>query len=129
MSYKELKPICDRLNAKFANKLLPTTNYYVKRFVIIPNEVQDPDGFERYVHCVIIGIPTEEIDKAIEEHPYLNIRIQFADKGMDGYYHPENFGLTVKILDSINQVNIKDYPPLPLVKADGLQVNRMKQNP
>ena len=101
MSYQTLKPICNRLNAKFAGKLLPTTNFSVKEFVIIPDEVRDPSGFERYVHWVIIGIPTEEIEKAIEGHPYLNIRVKFADKGMGGYYHPENFGLRISTLENI----------------------------
>ncbi len=99
MNYQELKPICDRLNSKFSNQILPTTNYHVKEFAIVPDEVQDPAGFERYVHCIIVGIPKEDIEKAIEEHPYLKIRIQFAEDGMGGYYHPENFGLTIKSLD------------------------------
>ena len=98
MKYQELKPVCDRLNAKFAGKLLPNTNWTVNEFVILPNEIYDPIGFERYVHCIILGISIKEVEKAIEEHPYLNIRVKFLDFDMKGYFHPENFGLTTDIL-------------------------------
>ena len=101
MNFQELKPICERLNKNFAGKLLPTTNWTVKEFVIIPDEVKDPAGFENCVNCMNIGVSRADIDLALENHPYLNIRIIFNDDEMQGYYHPENFGLTVKTLDSM----------------------------
>ena len=99
MKYHDLKPSCDFLNRKFKGKKLPNTDWTVEYFIIMPNEQHDKTTHDTVIYAIDdLGMPVDEIEEALTDHPHLDIRIRLRDKHMHGFHFLHHLNTSVEQL-------------------------------
>ena len=103
MLFKDLKPICDKLNDHYAGKPFPRTGWVINEFVIMPAEHKDTQGYNHFKRCINAGVVREELYHSNQHHPYMDIIVRFASNPFGEYALPEHYELSVpdllKIID------------------------------
>jgi hypothetical protein len=100
-TYQELLPIRERLNDLYKGYTIPKTNFVVRDFVILPDDAYDSTTYKDVIYTHKIGVPFREIEKAVRNHPYLNIRVLLKNKDKNKFYSLEELGFKIYGIENL----------------------------